>query len=69
MKTMDPLEELATIRTMMERSSKFLSLSGLGGVSAGLTALAGSVAAFFILSRADRAMAPSSFWVMPPSSW
>jgi hypothetical protein len=36
------LEQLKEIRSMMERSSKFLSLSGLSGISAGLCALAGA---------------------------
>ena len=36
------LEDLKHIRSMMERSSKFLSLSGMSGVSAGLVALAGA---------------------------
>jgi len=35
------LKDVAEIRSMMERSSKFLSLSGLSGVSAGIVALAG----------------------------
>ncbi len=36
-------EDLSHIRSMMERSSRFISLSGLSGVFAGLFALAGSV--------------------------
>lgn len=36
---------------MMERSSTFLSLSGLSGIGAGLAALGGCTAAFYILSR------------------
>ncbi len=36
------LRDLSAIRSMMERASKFLSLSGLSGVSAGLVALAGA---------------------------
>ena len=36
------LQTLTEIRSLMERSSKFLSLSGLSGVSAGLTALVGA---------------------------
>lgn len=36
------LEQLKEIRSMMERSSKFLSLSGLSGISAGVCALAGA---------------------------
>ncbi|WP_369753229.1 hypothetical protein AB3G34_01425 [Flavobacterium sp. WC2409] len=35
-------EDLSHIRSMMERSSRFISLSGLSGVFAGLTALGGS---------------------------
>lgn len=36
------LQTLTEIRSLMERSSKFLSLSGLSGVSAGIIALAGA---------------------------
>lgn len=36
---------------MMERSSKFLSLSGMSGVSAGICALAGAGGAYYILQR------------------
>ena len=50
---MKPIQEyekdIASIRTMMERSSKFISLSGLSGVLAGIYALAGAVAAYYIV--------------------
>jgi hypothetical protein len=36
------LQELQQIKQMMERSSKFISLSGLSGISAGICALAGA---------------------------
>jgi hypothetical protein len=36
------LQELHQIKKMMERSSKFISLSGLSGISAGICALAGA---------------------------
>jgi hypothetical protein len=36
------LENLKEIRSLMERSSKFLSLSGLSGISAGIIALIGA---------------------------
>ncbi len=39
------LQDIAAIRTMMERSTKVLSLSGLSGVSAGTIALAGAAIA------------------------
>lgn len=42
-------KDIASIRTMMERSAKFISLSGLSGVLAGIYALAGAVAAYFII--------------------
>ena len=43
------IEDLKAIREMMEKSSKFLSLSGLSGISAGITAIVGAVFAYFIL--------------------
>jgi len=42
----DYIQDLAEIRSMMERSSKFLSLSGLAGVMAGVYALAGAYVAY-----------------------
>lgn len=39
----NPIQDLTEIRQMMEKSSKFLSLSGLSGVTAGVTALAGYI--------------------------
>ncbi len=42
-------KDLASIRTIMERSSKFISLSGLSGVLAGIYALAGAIAAYFLI--------------------
>ena len=45
-------EDLRAIREMMERSSRFLSLSGMSGIIAGLLAIAGAVVAWlFILNR------------------
>ncbi|UYZ63184.1 hypothetical protein [Hymenobacter weizhouensis] len=38
----DPLAQLTEIRAIMERSSRFISLSGLSGVGAGMVALAGA---------------------------
>lgn len=42
MKEKDVYEELSSIRDLMERSSKFISLSGLSGVLAGVYALIGA---------------------------
>lgn len=40
-------EDLMHIRSMMERSSRFISLSGLSGVFAGLSALIGGIYIYF----------------------
>ena len=46
------LKDISEIRSMMERASKFLSLSGLAGVGAGTVALIGAGAAeWYLLSR------------------
>ncbi len=43
------LEDLKIIREMMEKSSKFLSLSGLSGITAGTTAIVGAAIAYFVI--------------------
>lgn len=42
-------KDIESIRNLMERSVKFLSLSGLSGVLAGIYAMLGSLAAYYIL--------------------
>jgi len=44
-------EDLSHIRSMMERSSRFISLSGLSGVFAGLAAIIGAVYVYFAFQR------------------
>jgi hypothetical protein len=44
-----PLDTLQDIKRIMERSSRFISLSGLSGIAAGVSALAGSYFAKRIL--------------------
>ena len=39
---LQPLDTLKDIRRMMERSSRFISLSGLSGIAAGISALVGA---------------------------
>ena len=43
------LQDLKEIRNIMDRSSRFISLSGLSGVSAGIIALAGAAFAYRFL--------------------
>lgn len=51
METKNYNEDLSHIRSMMERSSRFISLSGLSGVFAGLIALVGAVYVYFVFKR------------------
>ena len=44
-------EDLSHIRSMMERSSRFISLSGLSGVFAGAVALAGSIYVYLLFKE------------------
>lgn len=46
----DALKQLSEIKTIMDRSSKFLSLSGLSGVFSGIFALLGAGVAYKILN-------------------
>lgn len=63
-------KDLASIRNIMERTAKFISLSGLSGVLAGLYALAGAVAAYYFVQypvspfkyRTYSATAPEVLW-------
>lgn len=47
----EPAEQIREIRHMMERSSRFISLSGLSGVFAGFFALAGAAAFYIYINR------------------
>lgn len=49
-KERDYIRDITEIRTMMERSSKFLSLSGWAGIMAGIYALAGAYIAYAFLN-------------------
>lgn len=45
------LEDLRIIKKVMEESSRFISLSGISGLFAGLTALAGALVAVFAILK------------------
>jgi hypothetical protein len=63
-------KDLASIRNIMERTAKFISLSGLSGVLAGIYAVVGAVAAYFIVHypnsplnyRTESAAEPDTLW-------
>lgn len=48
-KNLSSAEEIKAIKKIMEESSRFLSLSGLSGVFAGLFAILGAVAAYYLI--------------------
>jgi hypothetical protein len=45
----NPEKDIEAIRSLMERSVKFLSLSGLSGILSGLYASAGAIVAYFLI--------------------
>lgn len=47
-------DDLSHIRSMMERSSRFISLSGLSGICAGIAAIAGAAYAHYMLTMGSR---------------
>jgi len=55
------IEDLRIIKKVMEESSRFLSLSGLSGIFAGLTALAGAAVAVFAFLDGDLILSDEMF--------
>ncbi len=53
-KEKEPLQQLLEIRSLMERSTKFISLSGLSGISAGCIALAGASLQYWYMEQEGR---------------
>jgi hypothetical protein len=47
----NPHEQLKEIRTLMERSSRFVSLSGWTGIMAGIYSILGATAAYFVMGK------------------
>ena len=48
------LEDISEIKNMMNKSSRFISLSGLSGILAGVYALIGASIAFYLVSNSAR---------------
>ena len=55
MESKDYLKDIAEIKNIMNRSSRFISLSGLSGILAGLYALIGATVAYFLVSNSQSA--------------
>jgi len=62
-KTKDYLEDISEIRNIMERSSNFISLSGLSGILAGFYALIGSFLAYRIVYFESSILSSREFYV------
>ncbi len=69
MKEKDVYAELSSIRDLMERSSKFISLSGLSGVLAGLYALAGAGAGYWLINKVSAGDAGRAYTDEPLIFW
>ncbi len=48
------LQDLSDIRTMMQKSTRFISLSGLSGILAGIYALTGAAIAYLLVTNSPR---------------
>jgi hypothetical protein len=57
----EQLKELTHIRSMMEKSTRFVSLSGITGIAIGLIALV-AAAIVFIIAKTAPFQAPDIFW-------
>ena len=67
------LKELSEIRRLMEKSTRFLSLSGLSGIIAGIAAILGALVAYFVLHYNARYFQPdvyfSTYYNLPVSRY
>jgi hypothetical protein len=67
MEEKDIHSELASIRSLMERSTKFLSLSGLSGVLAGIYALTGALIGYSLVTEKYSSLTISDSYTINPS--
>jgi hypothetical protein len=66
MKESEALAELSSIRSLMERSAKFISLSGISGVMAGIYALIGAFFGYRIVHQSGSGLDYSPHAVNDP---
>src|SRR5690606_8571925 len=67
MNQQDLIKEIGNIRSLMERSSKVLSISGLSGVLIGIYALVGAAAAYYMVYGFDSQFAYRDHYVTEPA--
>lgn len=65
--TKDYLEDISEIRNIMERSSNFISLSGLSGILAGIYALFGAFVAYRIIYIESSGITSREFYLSDQS--
>jgi hypothetical protein len=68
------IEDIKAIRKIMEESSRFLSLSGLSGIFAGVSAIAGALFAYFFILHSGTVQYDEYFTDLPvkatlPPGW
>ena len=63
MKEKDAYAELSSIRNLMERSSKFISLSGMSGIMAGIFALTGAFLAYRIVYQTNGGLQYRNYYI------
>ena len=68
MKEEDIYSELSSIRNLMERSSKFISLSGLSGILAGIYALIGAYIGYRLVYRENSGLLFRDLYLNDPSA-
>jgi hypothetical protein len=69
MKENDIYSELSSIRNLMERSTKFISLSGLSGIMAGIYALIGAFIGYKLVYTANSGLLFRDFYINEPLVW
>jgi len=69
MEEKDIYAELSSIRNLMERSSKFISLSGLSGIMAGFYALIGAFIGYKVVYAHNNGLTLSNHYANDPAAW
>lgn len=69
MEEKDIYSELSSIRNLMERSTKFISLSGLSGILAGVYALIGAFIGYQLVYTENSGLLFRDFYVNDPMIW
>ena len=69
MKDKDIYSELSSIRNLMERSTKFISLSGLSGIMAGIYAVIGAFIGYKLVYSENSGLLFRDFYVNDPMIW